>query len=260
MKSLFIIAFLNNVFGNGLSYTAYQYLEPAAATLLTQTETPITILMACLFAREKIGPMQVLSIAMALIGTVVILGIPEISLFGAALILLTRISWGFCQLMFKNMQATQAAAFIVYTSLWALPFTVPLSLWLEPPAAEILPHFYNPDVMWVMAFQVVALAAANILWQKLIAFNTISQISPFVLLEIIFSLIAGYLLFNETISLRMFLGIIMITSGVWFATQNLRCVRRGNKRCRVVWQRAHFNLVRRRRLAKSGLAEQIIDD
>ena len=237
LKMLFLVAFLANVFSNGLLYIAYQYLQPAAATLLSQTETPITILMACLFAKEKIGPMQVLSVAMAFCGIVVILGIPEISLFGAALILLTRISWGACQLMFKNTQTLQPAAFIAYTSLFALPFVGVISLIIEPNAGTMLKQSLGLGFVLVMAFQIFPLSLANVLWQKLIALNGVNKISPFVLLEIVFSVIAGFLLFGDGISLRIMLGIVLITSGVWFATQEVRCVQRGNKRCKIVSRR-----------------------
>lgn len=237
LKMLFWVAFLANVFSNGLLYIAYQYVQPAAATLLSQTETPITILMACLFAKEKIGPLQILSIIMALCGIVIVLGVPHISLFGASLILLTRISWGACQLMFKNTQKLQASAFIAYTSLFALPFVAVISWLYEPTAATAISHSLGIGFAVVMAFQVFGLSLANVLWQKLIAWNSVNKISPFVLLEIVFSVMAGFVLFGDVLTWRIGAGIVLITSGVWFATQDLRCVRRGNKRCRVVSRR-----------------------
>ena len=38
-----------------LGYIAYKELSPSASTLLMQTEGPISVLMACIWAKEKIN-------------------------------------------------------------------------------------------------------------------------------------------------------------------------------------------------------------
>jgi len=217
-KALFLVAVFANVVNNGLCYVAYQYLQPAAATLLSQTEAPVSIFMAYLFAGEKITRPQLAGIGLALFGVIVILGVPQISLYGAALILLSRVFWGGCQLIFKSSKNMQAAAFICYTSLFAFPFTAVISYVFEPSAAADIEASFNWRLAGVLIFQVFILSSGNVLWQKLIAANGINRISPFVLTEIVFSGIAGFLLFGDTISLKMGAGMLITLCGVALAS------------------------------------------
>ncbi len=221
LKLLFLIAFFANVVNNGLCYIAFQYLQPAAATLLTQTEAPITVLMACLWGGEKITRFQFVGICIAFGGIVVVLGLPEISIFGAFLILLSRVFWGVCQLMFKNTRELKASAFIAYTALFALPFTALISLFCEPGALLQIGQSWGSGFVAVTAFQVFALSFANVLWQKLIAANGVNRISPFVMTEIFFSALAGYLLFGNVITLRMGIGMLLILTGISLASRKV---------------------------------------
>lgn len=214
LKLLFLVAFFANVVNNGLCYIAFQYLRPAAATLLTQTEAPITVLMACLWGGEKITHFQLAGICIAFGGVTVVLGLPEISVFGALLILLSRVFWGICQLMFKNTRELKASAFIAYTALFALPFTALISWFCEPGALLQISQSWGSGLAAVTAFQVFALSFANVLWQKLIAANGVNRISPFVMTEIFFSALAGYLLFGNVITLRMGVGMLLILIGI----------------------------------------------
>lgn len=69
LKMLFVFALLINVVMNGLCYIAFQFLQPAAATLLLQTGAPISMLMACIFAKEKISSSLCLRVRLCLITT-----------------------------------------------------------------------------------------------------------------------------------------------------------------------------------------------
>ncbi len=115
----------------------------------------------------------------------------------------------------------KASAFIAYTALFALPFTVLISLFCEPGALLQIGQSWGSGFVAVTAFQVFALSFANVLWQKLIAANGVNRISPFVMTEIFFSALAGYLLFGNVITLRMGMGMLLILTGISLASRKV---------------------------------------
>ena len=54
LGQLLFVAVTSNVVTNMLGYIAYKELSPSASTLLMQTEGPISVLMACIWAKERI--------------------------------------------------------------------------------------------------------------------------------------------------------------------------------------------------------------
>lgn len=213
LKIILYFGIFFNVVNNGLSYVAYQYLDPAAAILLSQTDTPITVLMACLFARESASWRQVAGIVSAFVGVVFVLGIPEISLYGTVLILLSRIFWSICQLMFKDTRNLEPFSFLAYSSLLAAPLTFLCSRYAENYDWQMLP-VHSLAFILIMVFQILGLSFANVMWQKLISWNGVVKISPFSMLQIVFALISGMFLFNERITWQMSVGILLILGGV----------------------------------------------
>ena len=120
---LFFVALTSNVINNILCYIAYDILSPSASSLLLQTEGPISVMMACIWAKEKINFKQILAILLSFVGVVVIMGIPQMSIYGVALILLSRFFWGACQIVFKNTKHMEVSTFLAYSYLFAIPFT-----------------------------------------------------------------------------------------------------------------------------------------
>lgn len=218
-KIIVLFALLDCVINNGINFFAFQYLTPAASTLLLQTCVPIAVFMACLFAGERINFRQGLGIFISFIGVIVVLGMPKMSFIGVAGIMLTRVLWGCCEILFKNSKQLQPAAFLAYSSLIALPFMGGLSYCLEH-------NFYHklPSVDWAfftltMSFQIFAMSGAMVIWQKLIARFGVSSVSPFALLQIIFGILSSVWLFNDQISFSMLTGAVLIAVGVIMSTQ-----------------------------------------
>lgn len=64
---MFLVAMTSSVITNLLSYIAYLKLTPSASSLLSQTEAPISVLMACLWAKERVSLKQGLAILLSFI-------------------------------------------------------------------------------------------------------------------------------------------------------------------------------------------------
>ena len=243
---LFIVAITSNVITNILCYIAYSELTPSASTLLLQTEGPISVLMACLWAKERINLKQVLSILLSFVGVMVILGVPNMSLYGVALILFSRFFWGICQIVFKDTKHMPISTFLAYSYLFAAPFTAIGAFWVEDFDFGSLAKINWNIAGWVMAFEVVMLSVAIVLWQKLIAVNGVNKIAPFSTLRIIFGIAAGVVIFNDPLSWQILLGSALVTLGVVLTMKEFPIIVRARKKSTIVYRNARRTFMERK--------------
>ena len=246
LKQLFIVALTSNVINNILCYIAYAELSPSASSLLLQTEGPISVLMACLWAKERINFRQVLAILLSFVGVIIILGIPQMSISGVVLILLSRFFWGACQIIFKGTKHMSTPVFLAYSYLFAIPFTAIGSVWFEGYDYSYLAHINWTIAGWTMAFEVIVLSIAMVLWQKLIAANGVNKIAPFSTLRIVFGIAAGILIFNDPLDWQIVMGSILVTIGVFLTMREFNIILKARTKSVVVYRNAHRVLMERR--------------
>ncbi len=243
---LFVVAMTSNVITNILCYVAFLELSPSASTLLLQTEGPISVLMACLWAKEKINFKQVLAILLSFVGVVIIMGLPQMSFTGMALILLSRFFWGACQIVFKGTKHLPIPTFLAYSYLFAIPFVGAGSIWIEEYDYRLLADVNWHIAGWSMAFEVIVLSIAMVLWQKLIAVNGVNKIAPFSTLRIIFGIAAGVLIFNDPLNWQILVGSGLVTIGVVLTMREFNIILKARTKSVFVYRNAHRVLMERR--------------
>lgn len=246
LGQLLFVAITSNVITNMLGYIAYKELSPSASSLLMQTEGPISVLMACLWAKEKVNFKQVVAILLSFVGVAVIMDMPEMSFYGVTLILLSRVFWGACQIMFKNTKHMETSTFLAYSYLFAVPFTAIGSIWIEDFDYANIEKINWLIAGWVMVFEVVALSIAIVLWQKLIAVNGVNKIAPFSTLRIVFGIIAGVLIFNDPLNWQIILGSILVTLGVILTMREFSIILKARTKSVLVYRNAHRIFMERR--------------
>ena len=246
LGQLLFVAITSNVITNMLGYIAYKELSPSASSLLMQTEGPISVLMACIWAKEKINVKQVLAILLSFIGVAIIMDMPEMSFYGVILILLSRVFWGACQIMFKNTKHMETPTFLAYSYLFAVPFTAMGSIWIEDFDYTALNKINWFVAGWVMAFEVIVLSVAIVLWQKLIAINGVNKIAPFSTLRIVFGIAAGVLMFNDPLSWQILLGSSLVTIGVILTMKEFTIILKARTKSIIVYRNAHRVFMERR--------------
>ena len=246
LAQLLFVAVTSNVVTNMLGYIAYKELSPSARTLLMQTEGPISVLMACIWAKERINFKQVMAILLSFIGVAVIMDMPEMSFYGVALILLSRVFWGACQIMFKNTKHMDTSSFLAYSYLFAVPFTAAGSVWIEKFDYTALGQVNWVVAGWVMAFEVILLSAAMVMWKKLIAANGVSKIAPFSTLRIVFGIAAGVIVFNDPLNWQILLGSALVTIGVVLTMKEFSIILKARTKSVLVYRNAHRVFMERR--------------
>lgn len=246
LKQMFIVALTSNVITNILIYIAYLHLSPSASTLLLQTEGPISVIMACIWAKEHINFKQKLSIILSFIGVGIIVGIPDMNMLGVVFILLSRIFWGACQIVFKNTKHISIPVFAAYSYLFAVPFTAIGSIFYEQYDYRDLANVNWSIAGWSMSFEVVMLCIAMFMWQRLIAANGVNKIAPFSTLRIIFGILAGVIMFNDPLNWQIILGSILVTLGVMLTMNEFNIILKARTKSLTIYRRAHHIFMERK--------------
>lgn len=121
----------------GLLFVAMtHYISPGLASLVIQTQVFFTVGMAVLLAGERVRAFQWLAMAIALAGIALIgwHAVTEgaaITPLGLLLILLGALAWAAGNMVSRAAGRIDALAYMVWSSIFAIPPLVLLSLWLE---------------------------------------------------------------------------------------------------------------------------------
>ena len=191
----------------GLLYIAMTGLiSPGLASLVVQTQVAFTIGLSVLVSREKILPFQIVAVALAGAGIVVIAMHAHGSAtpLGLALVIGAALSWAG-----GNIVARQSArvsrgpvnmlAYVVWAALFSIPPLLGLSLFFEgwPAMVAGLEHLDAPvlaAVIWQSAGNTMF---GYSLWAWLLSRHPAATVSPMALLVPVFGMGASALLLGE---------------------------------------------------------------
>jgi O-acetylserine/cysteine efflux transporter len=186
------------------------------ASLLIQAQVYFTILLASLLGerprRAEIVGAAVAFAGMAVIGSERLAGA---SLWPFLMVILAAVFWGSGNVLAKTVGKVDMLAFIVWSSLAApLPLFI-LSLLVEGTSGlAALAH-----LGWKLMVSVLVLSYAGTvfgygLWARLLAHHSAAAVAPFALLVPVVGMIAGSLLFGETLSTVELLGGVLVMAGL----------------------------------------------
>ncbi|WP_434064085.1 EamA family transporter [Roseateles aquae] len=143
----------------GLLYLAMRgQISPGLASLVIQTQVFFTLMLAMRIRREAVQPYQWLALLLAASGIAVIAAHIDASstVLGLAMVLLAAFSWACGNLVGKNAGAVNMLAYVVWSSVFAVPPLLLLSLLVE-----------GPDAIWAGLSQAGMGAWAAVLWQSI---------------------------------------------------------------------------------------------
>lgn len=186
----------------GLLFIAMNgHITPGLASLVIQIQVFFTIGMAMYLAGERLQRVQWLALLLATSGIGVIIGHTDgsTSLFGLALVLLAALSWAGGNMVSRAAGQLNMLAYVVWSSLFAVPVLTALSLWLEGWTA-IRAGLQAADAGTWLA--VVWQAWGNTLfgyaaWAWLLARHPAATITPMALLVPLFGMGAAALWLDE---------------------------------------------------------------
>ena len=186
----------------GLLYIAMTGLiSPGLASLVVQTQVVFTIGLSMMISGEKIRPFQIVAVALAAAGLVVIAMHAHGSAtpLGLGLVIGAALSWAGGNVVARQSGRVNMLAYVVWASLFSIPPLLGLSLFFEGwPAIEAgLLHLDAPvlaAVVWQSAGNTLF---GYSLWAWLLSRHPAATVSPMALLVPVFGIGASVLLLGE---------------------------------------------------------------
>jgi O-acetylserine/cysteine efflux transporter len=186
----------------GLLFVAMRAdITPGLASLVVQTQVFFTIGLAMSFNRERVRVLQVVALGLAAAGLAVIAHHTDAHTtpLGLVLVLAAALAWACGNLVTLRAGKVPILGFMVWSSLFAVPPLLLLSLWFEGPAA--MAHGLSQASRWTWA-AVLWQSLGNTLfgygtWAWLIARHPAATVSPMALLVPVFGMGASALWLGE---------------------------------------------------------------
>jgi O-acetylserine/cysteine efflux transporter len=203
-------------------------ISPGLASLVVQTQVFFTIGLAMLADGERLRPLQVLALALAVAGIGVIAAHTggEVTAAGLGLVLLAALAWAGGNQVARRMGRVPMLGVVVWSSAWALPPLALLTLAFEGPARIGQALAAADTATWAaVAWQ----AAGNTLfgyaaWGWLLARHPAATIAPLALGVPVFGMISAALLLGEALPPWKWLAAALVIGGL---VLNLLAQRRG---------------------------------
>lgn len=193
-------------------------ITPGLASLVIQTQVFFTIAFALALGRETLRPVQGAALLLGAAGLAVIAwhGDAAATPAGLAMVLLGALAWAAGNTVSQRAGKVPILGFMVWSSLFAVPPLLALSLWFEGPAA-MAAGFERAG--WGTWAAVLWQAAGNTLfgygaWAWLLARYPAATVSPMALLVPVFGMGASALVLGEALPGWKLLAAALVIGGL----------------------------------------------
>jgi len=217
-KYVFIVGTFGYFMSMGVQLLGTKLANASLASLINSLNPLSIMVFAAILLKEKITPSKIISIVMALVGVVVILG--NVSgaghLEGILLSLVSVILWSFITVLVRKLSKKyDPLAITTYgmlvAAIWTLPFAI-YDIGIAKTAA-----FSPPIIAGLLYMGVICTALAYYLWNKSLSMIEASRCGLFYPLQPMVSALLGWLFLGEAITTRFVVGAILIVGGVMFS-------------------------------------------
>jgi len=205
-----------------LSYTHFGMMmagigevDASTAAILLQAQVPFSTLLGALIYRERPKPRDLVGIAIAFVGTAIIIGQPRGGTpFGMALMVGAAFLWSIATMTAKRLSDLSAMSITTWSALFMAPLMALTSL-LRDTGFDALWRWDSwPGHLGVLYMTVGSSIAAYGLWYSLMRRVPLPKLMPTVLMTPAFAVAAGVLLLGEQITLRFLFGAALTIVGL----------------------------------------------
>ena len=203
-----------------LNWIALQYVDVSNMTIIQQSGTLFSVLIGVFILKEKLSIQTMIGMLISVIGLLVIFGAP--ALHGNALyisMIITASFFGALSTLFlKKMGTVDIPSLFFYPYLGALPIYAVLTLSLEHNHIQQLIDADWVKVGLILFYHLTILNLAFIVWQRVLARNEMTKVTPYLVLYPVFGVIFGIILLNEPLTLNLIVGGLLTILGGIFLT------------------------------------------
>lgn len=213
------IGFIGYFLSIGTQFIGTNLSNAHIAALITSLSPVFLSLFAIIILKEKMTYVQFISIILAIIGLLFIIGLPANSndqtFIGSLILIGTSATWGYYSVIVRKASAHYSPLQLTTVGIWiALFFTLPASF-VEVPQWNVS-QWLDLDIMLNVIFiGFISTAFAFFCWNKGLELTPSHQAGLFFFFQPIVGSILGWIILGEELSLSFMLGSFMILISVY---------------------------------------------
>ena len=216
MREIFMVALIGSTIQYGLTYNGLKGIDASTGAILVQLEGPILALMGVFLLKEKLGLTRAIGMGLAVIGVIIIAGEPRLDgqLDSVLLLIVGSAVWAIAQIMVSRLKGISGITILAWVAIMATPQMFIASLLIEDGQWLAITTASYIDWSIILYLALIMTVLGYSVWYHLLSSVDVSQVSPFLMLLPITSIIAGMVLLDEKLTLSMIIGGLMIMTGV----------------------------------------------
>ncbi len=197
------------IYAAALSF-AYRTIDTGAGALMLFGAVQLTMILAGLIAGERMGALQSMGIAAAMVGLVLLVspGVEAPSVLDSILMLASGIAWGVYSLFGRGLSNPSAAT--AGNFLRTVPLTIILSLlalpWLRLDARGIL---------YAVLSGALTSGLGYVMWYRVLQHIRVMTASTIQLSAPVLAMLAGIALLGESLTRDLLVASLLILGGIW---------------------------------------------
>jgi O-acetylserine/cysteine efflux transporter len=182
---------------------------------------PFSALLSYLFLNERITLVQTLAIIVATLGAMLptlLTGESDLQ-WGMFIVILSTFMWAIGNIQIRKLKELPVLAI----QFWIAIITAPLcfvAYLLQADNVAILPQFTTSTILTIMYVVLCSSILAYSFWYGLVHRHGMGRLAGFILLQPIYTLIFGYLILGETLTLLQLVGSLVTLTGVYVYFQH----------------------------------------
>lgn len=185
--------------------------------IITSTTPAFMVLFASLILKERLTLKKTISVSLATIGVIAIVGIDDInmsSMLGGVSLIIAALTWALMSVLIKRIPSDYSQ--IVVTTYATLIAVVVLTPFVIPKLPQIDINDLTHPTIWggLIYLGVISTSIAFLLWNRGLQMLSASSGGVFFFFQPIVGALLGWLILGETISITFWIGSILILIGV----------------------------------------------
>lgn len=197
--------------------TGTWFFSAQTGAVVTSSTPTFMVIFAWLLLKEKLTKVKIMSLVMATLGVIMIVGIHlsgKHILTGVFFLIVSALTWSLMSVMIQKLPNYSALQITIISASIALLCLTPF---IVNDAADFTSiNFFNPKIMLCLFYVgAVSTAAAFVMWNKGLTMVSTSVSGLFYLLQPIVGTLLGWLLLGEGITVGFVIGSILILGSVF---------------------------------------------
>lgn len=175
------------------------------------------VIFAWLILKEKLDRVKIISLVMATLGVVMIVGIHlsgKHILIGVLFLVLAALSWSFMSVMIKLLSEYSALQITIISTVVAMICLTPFVMGDLASLSNV--NFFNPKILACLFYVgAISTAMAFVMWNKGLTMVSPSVSGLIYLLQPIVGTLLGWLILGEGLTWGFAAGTALILTSVW---------------------------------------------